>query len=150
MTAGSGATARARATRCCWPPDSVAGLRSPSPLEPDQGQSLVDPGLRSGRGAARSRRCRHREVGEQRPVLEDHADPAALGRDEHVAGHLRDGGPADGDPAGVGSLEAGDDPQQGGLAAAARTEKGDDPSRLDRDGDVVEDRGLTEALRDRR
>ena len=104
------------------------GVAFAEPAHSDQGESLVDPGLALGfAGQPVADVGRHREVGKQRPVLEDHADPAAFGRDEHVAGHLGDRGPADGDPAGVGPLEAGDDPQQGGLAAAARVRGGRGP-----------------------
>jgi hypothetical protein len=59
----------------------------------------------------------HVEVREQRVVLEDHADAAALRRDEGL--RPGDGLPVDGDRARVGALEAGDQPQCRGLAAAA-------------------------------
>ncbi|MEZ5721520.1 MAG: hypothetical protein R3D59_07540 [Paracoccaceae bacterium] len=33
-TSGSSTMARATATRCCWPPDSSEGSRSPKPSSP--------------------------------------------------------------------------------------------------------------------
>ena len=64
----------------------------------------------------------HRQVREQRAVLEDHADPPVLGLDPHaVAGH---GAARDRHAARVGLLEAGDHAQQRGLARAARPEQG--------------------------
>ena len=55
-------------------------------------------------------------MGEQRIVLKDHAHPPTLRRQEAAgAGHLP---PIDPDPTTLGLLEAGDQAQQGGLAAA--------------------------------
>ena len=43
--AGRLTSARASATRCCWPPESWRGLRVAEPLEPDEPQHLVDAAL---------------------------------------------------------------------------------------------------------
>ena len=51
-TAGSGAIARPRATRCCWPPESSRGRRSASPAEAEPLQHLCRPPAALGRGAA--------------------------------------------------------------------------------------------------
>ena len=62
-TAGSSTSARASATRCCWPPEICAGLPSPG-RQPHQLQGLGHPlaDLRLGRfrAAGRRRRCRTR------------------------------------------------------------------------------------------
>ena len=61
------------------------------------------------------------EVGEQRPVLEDHADAPPFGRHgDPVAGEHPT---ADPHLTGVGRLEPGDDAQQGGLTASAGAEQ---------------------------
>ena len=88
-----GAMARASATRCCWPPESVAGQRSPSPVRPTMASacSTLVP-RRSGRWATRSPRWPPPKVREQGPVLEHHADPPLLRRHERTArrrGHHR-------------------------------------------------------------
>ena len=75
-------------------------------------------------------------------VLEDEADVTALGgdprrvlaREEHLAG--------------VGTLQARDDPQEGRLPRAARPEDGGERALLDLERDVVEGKKRAEALRD--
>jgi len=57
------------------------------------------------------------QVGEEGVALEDGVDGAAVGRQRGDVLAVEE------DPAGVGRLEAGDDAQQGGLAAAAGPEK---------------------------
>ena len=132
---GEEASARASATRCCWPPESCAGYLAPCSGMPTSCQQLADAGgdlarglaavdeavadvlrPRSGWGTARrtGRRCRSR------------AAPAAAatrrGRRSRRARVLR--------------LEAGDDAQQRGLAAARGTEEAHELAALDleRDG----------------
>jgi hypothetical protein len=59
----------------------------------------------------------HGQPGEEGVTLEDHAAVRARSADHHVVHqHL----------AGGGEVEPGDDPQQGGLAAAGRAEDGDE------------------------
>jgi hypothetical protein len=71
-------------------------------------------------------------VGEGGVVLEDHADAAPL---RWQPGDVL---AVDLDPAGVGWLEARDDAQQRGLAAAGGAEERGQGPRLDLDGDVGE------------
>ena len=49
-TAGRGARARARATRCCWPPDSMCGQSSPKACKPTRSSASLTRGPRSARG----------------------------------------------------------------------------------------------------
>jgi hypothetical protein len=63
-------------------------------------------------------------VREQGPVLEHHADAAALRR--HVEAPADHRPPTDRDVAVVGSLQPGDRAQERRLAATARAEQGDD------------------------
>ena len=84
----------------------------------------------------------HGEVLERGVVLEDEADAALLRHD------VRDVVVADHDPADVGHLEAGDDAQQGRLAAAARPEQRGERAVRDLDVDILECGEVAEALRD--
>ena len=121
-TRGLVISARASATRCCWPPESCAGIRSANCLQlhPRQHSRAVRVPL----GLADAAHLElvgdvveHAQMREQRVALEHHGR-AALDRrqaddvaaaDPHVAvGRL---------------LVARDHAQDGGLAAAARTEQ---------------------------
>ena len=84
----------------------------------------------------------HRQVAEGRVVLEAEADPPVAHRN---GGHVL---AVDLDGAGVGHLQAGDDPQQGGLAAAARSKQGGQGPLGDLEGHVVESDGVSEPLGD--
>jgi len=64
----------------------------------------------------------NRQVREQRPLLRDVTDLAALGRD--VRAGTVDDPAADSDRSCVGLFEAGEQPEQGGLAAAGGAEDG--------------------------
>ena len=75
-------------------------------------------------------------------MLEDEADAALLRR---PAGDVL---AVDEDRALVGGLEPGDDPEQRGLAAAARAEERRERARRDLHRDVVERDEVVEALRD--
>ena len=113
----------------------------------DQLQQFRDPG-RAPLAPAQPERdvARHRQVREQRRLLRDVTDPAALGR--HVrtrAGHHPARQP---DLAGLRPLEAGQDPQQRGLAAARRAEDGGHRPRRHDQVHLVQDRGGAEAHRD--
>ena len=87
ITCGSIISARAIATRCCWPPESWCGCWSRLLLEPDLREQDVR--ARLGLGAAeladapRSERevVEHGQVREQVELLEDHPDPLADARD---------------------------------------------------------------------
>jgi hypothetical protein len=85
-------------------------------------------------------------VGEQRPVLEHHADPTLLG--SQVGAVAAREVVADGDLAVVDPLEAGDGPQERGLAAAARAEECHRLVLGDVEGHLPQDLGLAEALDD--
>ena len=136
-TDGAGARARARATRCCWPPDSSWGMRSPSPGRPASSSMASTRAARSGPpGQAEADVGRHRQVGEEGLLLGDDAHPAPL------RGHV-DAGPGhhpspDGDAALVEALEAGHAAQERGLAAAGRAEHGGEGARLHRQVGPVE------------
>jgi hypothetical protein len=84
----------------------------------------------------------HGHVLERRVVLEDEADLPALRR------HARGVVALDLDAAGVGRLEAGDDPQQARLARAARAEQRGQRAAGDLERDVVERDEVAEALGD--
>src|SRR5262249_39494380 len=112
------------------------------PAEPDQVEDAGDlVANHRARGAAELKRVghvlEHRHVRPYRVRLEDHAEVAAgWGREEAAArrgGHAGAGGGR----APRGMLEPGDQPEGGGLAAAARSEKGENLAALDGQADVV-------------
>ena len=82
----------------------------------------------------------HRHVPEKRVVLEHETDLAALHREP---GRIR---AVDDDATGIGHFEAGDDPQQRGLAAARRSEESDEFAMPDVERNVVEGGKAPEAL----
>src|SRR5579885_718667 len=82
----------------------------------------------------------HAHMGIERVGLEDHGEPA-LGR-RHVA-HI---GPVDLDPAAARILEPGDEPQQGGLAAARGADEDDEGAVLDLEVEGADDGALPEGL----
>ena len=145
---GSTASARASATRCCWPPESCSdsdrrgGRAAPGPAS----RARFAP-LRRGVGAAGRQAVGDvlgdRHVREQRVVLEHDADrragSAADGRSRRP--------PIDDRPWRLRD-EAGDDPQQRGLAAAGRAEQGDQLAGLDVERDVLHRHGPAVAVRD--
>ena len=101
--AGSLTSARARATRCCWPPESCAGPALLHPLEAHRAQRLRD-ARRAHRRAPHALDAQperdvleHAHVREQRVGLEHHVD-VPLGRR-----HARDVAAAQQDAALVGS-----------------------------------------------
>jgi hypothetical protein len=117
--------ALASATRWRWPERHPLALATrelvrAAPVEAgelDQLQGLANPG--PGLGAAHPAHVEteghvveHAHVGEERVVLEHHADLAPLD------GQVLDRLPGDCDAPGIGKLEAGDHPEQRGLAAA--------------------------------
>ena len=95
---------------------------------------------------------REREVLEDRHVrpdgvgLEDDPEVALLGGDGNLARHVDESVVADGDPPGLGMLEAGDRHQRRRLAAAARPEQREELALLDREADVVERALVAELL----
>ena len=123
-TFGLMASARARATRCCCPPESWRGSRSAyassltsRSISSDAGGDLVArtaPHLEAEGDIAR-----HGEMGEQRVALEDDAHLAAM------RGQVADGGAVEQDVAAAGRHEAADHAQRRRLAAAGRAEQHD-------------------------
>src|ERR1700730_6286648 len=105
--------ARARATRCCWPPESCPGLRCSRPVSATWARAeatrlsiscRVTPRMRSPKATfSATVRC------EKRVGLEDHAHIAP------VHWHVCHVAPADHDAALIRRLEASDEPQRRGL-----------------------------------
>jgi hypothetical protein len=74
----------------------------------------------------------HVEVRKQGVLLEQVADPPALGRDVEVLFGVEQDGPVDSDAPRLGAQEACDDAQGGGLPGARRTDEGERLARRDR------------------
>ena len=115
-------------------------------LELHQPQHLVDARLALGGSAClpagnRSRCSSNAHMREERVGLEHHVDRPPVGR------HAGEVGPAENDPPGARCLEAGEEPHQGGLAAAGRPEQAEELALEDVERQVVDRRGRTEALR---
>jgi hypothetical protein len=70
--------------------------------------------------------------------LEDDADRPPVRADEDAVRRVGDHLAADLDGAGVGAFQPGDQPQRGGLAAAARAEQRDEPALRDLQVDAVD------------
>ncbi len=104
----------------------LVGVALAQVVHADEREQLGDPRRPVGpcRGAAAWQReadvVGHREVREHRALLRHVADPAPLGREALAA--VVDHAVTDAHGAGLGRFEAGDDAQQGGLAAARRPE----------------------------
>ena len=105
------------------PAGQLVGAAVPEPAQPDEVEHLPDPRRTPplGPGQAEGDVLAHGEVREERTLLRDEGDAAALGRDVPPA--AVDDGLADPDLPPVGAHEAGDRPQQRRLAAA-RTDRG--------------------------
>ena len=124
---GSTTRLRASATRCCWPPRQLA---REAPLEPGEVDQLEH--ARDARPDVRPRHppdlqtegdvLVHRLVRPDRVVLEHHAHPAPLRRDDGRPSRRRSGRPPGWLPA-SGVRKPGDEPEERGLAAAARAEQ---------------------------
>ncbi len=92
MSLGSMATARAMATRCCWPPESWSGsaVRRLSPGPRGRASARRSPcasalSLPLHLGEAEHDVLERGHVREEVELLEDHADRGALGRDRALA-----------------------------------------------------------------
>ena len=86
--------------------------------------------------------------GQMRVGLEDHAHPALLGIEEHALRRRGEQRARRRDLARVGRLEAGDEPQRGRLAAAARPEQGHERPGRDVEVHVVDGGRRSEGLRE--
>ena len=116
-------------------------------VQPDEPQQLDD--APAALGAARQAEgdvAGDVEVGEERVILEDHADAPPLRRQAEAG--TGDGLAGDLDRAGVGRLEAGDQAQHRRLAAAARPKQRQQLSPRQRQVDAVDGPDLAEALDD--
>ena len=144
---GSNTSARASATRCCWPPESERTARPAGVGQLDELERLAyaPVALAAGDLARRERVldvARHRHVREQRVALEDEADVALVRRQRvddllaqrHAAAPVLD--------------EARDDVQRRRLARAARAEQGDELAGLGLERDAVEHLGAAEPDRE--
>ena len=149
---GRAISARARKTRCCWPPDSSRMWRSRQPADPEPLEQPVDP----ARDPSARRPGPPRTL---RPAA--HQDDLADGRREvPVDGlelrHPADAGgraaadrPAvDGDPALDARHDPDDRPQQRRLAGPRRPDDPDERPARDRQVDVAQDRRSVVAARD--
>ena len=146
-TFGRFTSARASATRCCWPPDISRGLRVSNPLRSTSCIAsltrLVDLVLGDLLPPeAEGDVLRHIEVGEQRVGLEDRVHVALVRREVgHVASAQVDGPERR-------LLEAADHPQRGRLPAARRPQHAEELALLDVEREVVNGGRVPEELRD--
>ena len=125
---GSETSARASATRCCWPPESCEGSRSSRPARPTcaiaaRVRSRRSGGLDAGQLQRVGDVVEDAHVRPDRVVLEHDAEPRSFGGTTLPGRGVGDALVADANRAGIGRLEAGDQPQQHGLAAAGRAEQ---------------------------
>ena len=137
-TSGFRTSARASATRCCWPPESCARLRRAAPGRGRRARASRRPASRISalRDLALLQPERDvvedRQVREQRVLLEDRVHRALVRpqRRDVAAVHLDDA---------LGRLdEPGDHPQRRRLAAAARADDREELAVGDLDVDAVD------------
>jgi hypothetical protein len=100
--------------------DGVDAVAACGPVDPTPGQGQVDVAADGG--------------GQQARLLSDEGDPPALGR-----GQSSRGGSVDSDDPGGGVVDAGEQPQQSGLAGAVGSENRDVDARGDLEVIQVED-----------
>ncbi len=139
--------ARPMATRWRWPPESSAGRRARSGSSESRrrgvGDALLDRRA-GGAGLPEAERhvVLHRQVRIERVALEDHGDFAIGG------GGGVDAPAVDQDVARGRVLEAGDDAEQRGLAAAGGADEDAELAVGDGEVDAPDDVGLAEGLGD--
>ncbi len=141
------ARARASATRCCCPPDSCHGNRSPRPSRWIRLEQLRDApidvrlwplsDLESETDVARDVHVREQRIG-----LEDHADVAL------VRGLVSDILSVDGDAARGRAFEARDHAQRRRLAAARWAQERDELTTFRGQLEILHGRHVTEPLLD--
>ena len=118
-------SARASATRCCWPPESWFGLRLISAASRTRSSSAATRSVDLVLGDLLAAKAEgdvvtDAQVGEQRIALKHRVRRALVGREaDHVLA-------VDQNPPRGRLLEAGDHPQGRRLAAAARAEQGEE------------------------
>ena len=122
-SAGCPASARAAATRCCWPPESSAGRGAIGRRGRRCRRSTLHPRLvRLAAGDADRQHdvLRRRQCRQQVERLEDEADLVTTQQRQRLVVERGDLGVADVDLARRGPVEAGEHVQQGRLAGAGR------------------------------
>ena len=145
------ASARATATRCCWPPESSAGRcpsRSASPVR------SITVASQSGSGARAGQRHRQRDVlprgqrGHQVEGLEHEADPVPAQQRQLPVGQRAQLDVADEGLPGGERVQPGQAVQQRRLAGPGRAHDGGEPPGGELDGHVVQggDRGVPGAV----
>ena len=146
-TLGSSTRARARATRCRWPPLNWSGRRASIPARRTSARASATFAVQSRFGSplvAQSERhiLGHRQMGEQRILLKHHIRRPLIRRHpRHVRAINEDR------PRGR-RLQSGDQPEQSRLAAPARPEQRDEFAVADRQRHVIHRRHLREASGD--
>ena len=144
INAGSLASERAIATRCCWPPDSAAGSLSAWSATRRRSSNARARGRRSRRGKVAQEVHRQHHVlgdgerGQELEELEDDSDAAPAPRGERVLRQRVQRLAVDGDLAIGRLLDAGQQVRQRRLAAARRSDNGDALAGADVEIDVVE------------
>src|ERR1051325_9118744 len=127
MTFGSLTRARAKATRCCWPPESFGARGASRPCRPTILSTSATRFLISALLIRWIERIgdifEHRHVRPNSVGLKHHADRPSVRRHVNALGGGEDRLAADADAADIGALEAGDAAELRRLAAAGRSEK---------------------------
>ena len=147
-TRGFMTSARASATRCCWPPESMVGRCFSRPVICTSSSASARLGVALGLADLALLEpvgdvVQHGHVREQGVLLEDGVDLALVGR------HPDRVPAADEDLALVWLLEAGDHPQRRGLAAPGRPQERQELALAHPETDRVNRGQRTEALRHR-
>src|SRR5438105_1976035 len=142
MTAGSLTSARAMATRCCWPPDSWLGWwcsRSARPTAPSRARPRATLARRDSAVEERQLDVLERaRPGEQVEHLEHEADLRVAHVGQLVAREARDVLAVEPVAAGRRAIEAAEQVHEGGLAGARRAHDGHEFAGLDRHGDAAQ------------
>ena len=134
-------SARASATRCCWPPESSSGRRFATPLELDQLDHLAHPRARPPpwptflRRRPKAMLSNTRHMREERVILEHHVDVPLVGRHRRHVLAVQQHRPLEGRV-----LEPGDHPQRRRLAAARGAEQGEELALADRQVEALDGR----------
>ena len=140
------ASARASATRCCWPPLSWLGyLAARSPRRTKSSAAPTSPAMREGRVAAHLQAVadilRHGHVREECIMLKHQPDVALLRR------HTRDVLAVDQDGAAVDGLETGNHSERRRFPAAARAQQAHEFAIADRKRQIIDGDDIPEQFR---
>ena len=149
-TVGEKAMARASATRCCWPPESLEAAALGKMAHLHQVERALDVGLDLGRAQLAHAQpvgdvVEHRHVRPDGVGLEHHRHAALLGRDVAALAGVVHRLAVDADAAAARLLQAGDGAQRRGLAAARGAEQGHVLAAADREADAVDGHGVAVA-----